>query len=196
MPLHSFGRYRSYKMLNSFVKDKTWKYSIHPHTFLKHFTMFYDAFMDVEAEEVHDQKRIDRLLHTTFSKLSFKTIEQVRKHPERGKTLFVIEPQMYDSLKPLSTLSEEELGWFYEFETHAVTGGGADLWFVVDDAMIRTFSHAFTLSSSHAMKEESVDVQIQHLEQYVKKNHTQRTRTQKPPRRRRTRKPHLVVNKK
>ena len=61
----------------------------------------------------------------------------INQHPDKAKSCFVIEPQEYNSIKPLSALSQEELSWFYEYKQNADTGSGQDIWFIVNAHLIR-----------------------------------------------------------
>ena len=65
---------------------------------------------------------------------------------KRGRKMFAVEPQMYERVRSLHKMDDEELSWFYGFKggavdgrkaVWAVTGSGADPWYKVTKGLIR-----------------------------------------------------------
>ena len=116
-----------------FIKNKTWKYTIHPYDCLQAIISYVNHLDDTTPES--DMRELGEMI--PFPKLKYKTLQHLIQHPDKAKFFFVIEPQDYNSIKPLSALSQEELSWFYEYKNNAVTGSGQDVWLVVNAHVIR-----------------------------------------------------------
>ena len=157
----------------------TWNYDTHPHTFLDNFTTFRDLLYDYTDESlkkssVQQKKRFNSIRKSACNPLSFRKIQYIREHPECAKNVFVIEPQDYMSIAPLS---EVELDDFYNYKGDAVTGSSSDRWFHINDRMIRIFSKPCTIKFS---ENESVTSRLCKLSNYVQTRTIKKTVS--PPR--------------
>ena len=148
---HAFGLYTTYSDLDIFIKNKTWKYTIHPYDCLQAIISYVNHLVDTTRES--DMQDLGEMI--SFSKLKYKTLQHLIKHPDKAKSFFVIEPQEYNSIKPLSALCQEELSWFYEYKHNAVTGSGQDVWFIVNAHLIRMLARRKLHTSKKTLKNKS-----------------------------------------
>ena len=69
--------------------------------------------------------------------LTYARVERVRRNKKLGDSIFVLEPQTYVTMTPLSSMNLDQ---FYEYQGKAVLGSGADKVYVVTPALVRKYS--------------------------------------------------------
>ena len=112
-------------------KGKPWPYDTDPKVFLKNW-------------KASNKKGA--------TALTFASVQRARKNKKSGDSIFVLEPQEYTIMTPLSSMNLDE---FDEYGGKAVLGSGADKAYVVTAALVRKYSAGSKKSTPKSPKKSS-----------------------------------------